>query len=770
MLAGFSALLITGCSPAEHEPIVASIGNQTIPLSEFERQYLKTVGSREAAAATSLDDRQKFLDLLVKYRLKLAEAYKNGLDRKPELIAEMDGYKGNLAATYLTEREVVAPGMKRLFDRRQEEFRVSHILFTLTQDASPADTAAAYAKTADLIQQIKKGRSFEDAAFQMSQDPSAKQNKGDLYYVTGGQLIGQFEDVMLALKVGEMTPAPVRTRYGYHIIKLVDRKPAPDEIRAGHIMVRFASPSPTPDDTAKAFAKAAALLDSLKAGVDFGQLAIRNSEDPGSASKGGDLGFFGRRRWVQQFDEAAFTLKPGQTSGLVRTAWGYHIIRCFESRPKKTLDESRQELQTGYQQTRFSEDNTRYLAQLRSLEKVTCDDALVAALFAAIDTTKSVRDTTWDSGVPAQLRAKTLLTISGGPVTADSVLRLIAARPETQTIALTKKEFAGAVEKIQDQLAFGARADQLAKERPEFKDLLTEYREGVLLYQTEQDHIWNKIGTKDSLMLPYFNAHRESFTFPDRVEFTAIYAQSLQKAQVILSRLMKGKSMETVYAADSARMAKQYNIREFFQPNSAELKPYFKETLKEIAGELKADTSLRLMMTARPDTTNDDPDRTLPLAKKRLAVIQTYFVKTLKVNAKKLAVVTVPEPPVVRHDSTAGNVVDFAIGGREQLVLGKLERGTMAPSADDRARRADSLALGAYSQPFSYRGMFAIVRFDGRDKARLRTFEEAGSELASAYQEYESKRLENEWMAELRKDFPVQVNTPVLKESFAPKK
>jgi peptidyl-prolyl cis-trans isomerase SurA len=770
MLAGFSALLVTGCSPAEHDPIVASIGSQAIPLSEFERQYLKTVGSREAAAATSLDDRQKFLDLLVKYRLKLADAYRNGLDKKPDLMAEMEGYKGNLAATYLTEREVVAPGMKRLYERRQEEFRVSHILFTLAQDASPADTAAAYAKAVDLIQQIAKGRSFEDAAFQMSQDPSAKQNKGDLYYVTGGQLISQFEDAMLALKVGEMTTVPVRTRFGYHIIKLTDRRPAPDEIRAGHIMVRFASGTPTPDDTAKAFAKAVALLDSLKAGADFGQLATRNSEDPGSASKGGDLGFFGRRRWVQQFDEVAFTLKPGQTSGIVRTAWGYHIIRCFESRPKKTFEESRQELQTGYQQARFSEDNTRYLAQLRSLEKVTCDNALVAALYAGIDTTKSVRDSAWDAGVPAQLRSKTLLMINGGPVSADSVLHLIGTRPETQSITLNRKEFAGAVEKIQDQLAFGARADQLAKERPEFRDLLTEYKEGVLLYQTEQDHIWNRIGTKDSLMLPYFNAHRESFTYPDRVSFTAIYAPSLQKAQVILSRLARGKSMEAVSSEDSIRMAKQYNIREIFQPNSAELQPYFKETLKEIGGELKADTSLRLTMTARPDTTTDDPDHTLPLARKRLDVIQKYLVRTMKVNARKIATLTVPEPPVVRRDSTAGNAVDFAIAGREQVVLGKLEHGTLAPSTDDRAKRADSLALGAYSQPFSYRGMHAIVRFDGRDKARLRTFEEAGSELASAYQEFESKRLENEWMAQLRKDFPVSVDTTVLKGSFAPKK
>jgi peptidyl-prolyl cis-trans isomerase SurA len=769
LIAGLSAFFVAGCSPAEHDPIVASVGTQTIPLSEFERQYLKTIGTREAGAATSLDDRQKFLDLLVKYRLKLAEAYRSGLDKKPEIISEMEGYKGNLAATYLTDREVVTPGIKTLYDRRQEEIRSSHILLTLGPDASPTDTALAYAKAMDLIGQIKKGRSFEDVAVQASQDPSAKQNKGDLYYVTAGQLVSPFEDAIYAMKPGEITEKPVRTRFGYHIIKVVDRRPAPNEIRAGHIMIRFSSQSPTPDDTAKAYARASAILDSLKQGIDFNQLAIRNSEDQGSASKGGDLGFFGRRRWVQPFDEVAFTLQPGQVSGIVRTPWGYHIIKCFETRPKKSFDEARAELQTAYQQSRFSEDNTRYLAQLRSMMRVTKNDTLLASIIAVFDSTKSVRDTTWDRQVPSSMRKQTLVTVNGGPVSVDSIFTLIATRPETQNTALTKKEFPGAVEKIADQLAFSARANQLAKERPEFGDLMSEYKEGVLLYQTEQDHIWNKIAMNDSLMLPYFESHRESFTFPDRVSFTAVHATTEAKAGILLDQLKAGKSMEAAYTEDSTRMAKPRSFRELFAARSAAISRQLRATLKAIATDLKSDTLLRVAITARPDTTGGK-DMALGVAKRRLDAVENYLVKTLKVNAKRVSVFTVPSPASAKRDSLADQAVDLLISGREALVLGRPEQGLAPASGDERAKRADSLVAGAYSRPFPYRGMFAIVRLDGHEKARQKTFEEAGSELASAFQEFESKRLESEWMTRLRREFPVVENTATLKEAFAPKK
>ena len=318
------ALTISGCSPKASEAVVASVGKQDITLPDYERMFVKSNGSREAGEKASMEEREKFLDLMIKYRLKLADAYRVGMEKRPEVVGELQQYKGNLAESFLTDREVVQPGVKDFYARRSEEIRASHILLELSPTASPADSAEAYARAYEVIAKAKSGTDFSTLATQLSKDPSANRNGGDLYYFTAGQMVPAFENAAYAMKVGEISSVPVRTQYGLHIIKVTDRHPAPGEVRSGHIMIRFPSQNPSPEDTAAAYAKSRALRDSLMSGADFAGLATRNSEDPGSAPKGGDLGWFTRRRWILPFDEVAMAMKPGETSNIVRTVYGYH--------------------------------------------------------------------------------------------------------------------------------------------------------------------------------------------------------------------------------------------------------------------------------------------------------------------------------------------------------------------------------------------------------------------------------------------------------------
>jgi peptidyl-prolyl cis-trans isomerase SurA len=146
-----SGAFLAGCSPKEQDPIVARIGERSVPLSEYERIYLKSSGTREQAAASSIEEREKLLDLIVRYKLKLEDAYAQGLQKRPEVIQEIEQYKGSLAQSFLVEREVVRAGVRQLFDRRQEEVRVSHILLELSPSASPAESAAAYAGAYEII-------------------------------------------------------------------------------------------------------------------------------------------------------------------------------------------------------------------------------------------------------------------------------------------------------------------------------------------------------------------------------------------------------------------------------------------------------------------------------------------------------------------------------------------------------------------------------------------------------------------------------------------
>ncbi len=756
------ALAVAGCSPKASEAVVASVGDQKITLPEYERMFVKSNGSREAGEKASFEEREKFLDLMIKYQLKLSDAYRNGLDKHPEVVGELQQYKGSLAESFLTDREVVQPGVKDLYARRREEIRASHILLELSPTASPADSAEAYAKANEVIAQTKAGTDFSVLATQLSKDPSATRNGGDLYYFTAGQMVPAFENAAFAMKAGEISSAPVRTQYGLHIIKVTDRRPAPGEVRAGHIMIRFQSQNPTPADTAAAYAKIRAIRDSLAAGSDFAGLATRNSDDPGSAPRGGDLGWFTRRRWILPFDEIAMAMKPGETSDIVRTVYGYHIIKCFETRPPKDFEESKQEVRQLYQQQRFQDDFKTYLAKQEAAVGFRRDEAVTAQFLASLDSTKSTRDSGWTSTLNPALRAASMCWLGATPISVDSVISLLKARPDMTNVQLKAVPMGSALQKIQQQIVFTVVADRLQRNNPEFAALMSEYRDGILLYQVEQENVWARIAPSDSALRAYYSANISKFKFPDRVLFTEIKGTTEMSGRAIHAQLSDGKSMTQIAAEDSARMQLPSRFAAGFRPKSASMPPAMTTVLTGVKRQMSADTTLRARITIRPDTSSRK-ERQLALAKKRLEGMKGYLQKNTATPDNHITLVTAPRNAPGRGDS-----VEIELIGRAPMVQGKVETHLLAPPADERARRADSLSMGAYSSPFFHKSAYSVVRLDGREPERVKTFEEAGPEVSTAFQDYESKRLESAWIEGLRRDFPVVERPEVLRSAFAP--
>ncbi|MGA9117455.1 MAG: peptidylprolyl isomerase [Bacteroidota bacterium] len=229
-----------------------------------------------------------------------------------------------------------------IYERLREEVRARHILLNLTPRALPEETTRVYALAADLIRRVQAGEDFSSLADRYSQDSSVARNHGDIYYFTAGQMLQAFEDAAYSLQAGEVGPVPVRTRHGYHVIKVTDRRPAAGSMRASHIMARCTGGNP--QDTVAALERIRKARSALEKGTAFHEAAREFSEDDGSASRGGDLGWFERRRWVQPFDEAVFRLTPGEVSGMVRTPFGYHLIRCDSVRALGSFSEMSEKL------------------------------------------------------------------------------------------------------------------------------------------------------------------------------------------------------------------------------------------------------------------------------------------------------------------------------------------------------------------------------------------------------------------------------------------
>jgi peptidyl-prolyl cis-trans isomerase SurA len=768
----FAAFLL-GCAPKQQEPIVARIGEDPLPLKEYERIYVKSNGSRDSGAVASMDERAKFLDLVVKYKLKLKDAYAQGLDKKRDVAEEIAQYKGSLAQSFLTDREVVKPGIQQLYKRRTEEVRTAHILLPFPANASAADSIKAYKSAQEVIDSVKAGRDFGTFAAKISTDPSAAENKGDLYYATGGDFVGPFEDAAYTLKKGEVYPTPVRTRFGLHIIKMLDRKPNEGEVHAGHIMVRFPSATPSPDDTAKSYAKIRKIQDSLALGVDFADLARRNSEDGGSASRGGDLGWFSRRRWVRPFDDSAFTLKAGQVSGIVRTSYGYHLIKCTERRPLKPFEEMRQEIETMYQQRRFPDDNAAFLNRLRSNLRYTRNDSVLALLLPSVDTTKTVRDSAWAAHVTPAVGKSPLITVLGRPISVDSVLALLQARNEPTPVSLRPAQFTAAIDKVGEQILWSTKADLLMGENAEFAGIMSEYQQGVLLYQIEQERVWGKITPTDSLLQAFFQRNRDKFTFPDRVRFTEIHFSSDPVARAARERLLKGATINQLVEEDSLRMALPNSYTLEYPQQSARQNGSLQKTIASIADQLSNDAALTVRLTGSPDTLKDKT-RNMNLASQRIQAIKTALTKNHGIAENRILLTVTPlakDSTMTQKERLAqSRRVTAAVLGRHSYVIGKPEQNILAPAADERAKRADSLTVGGYSESFFYKVGYCILRLDSREPSRQKTYEEAGGEVSTSFQDFEAKRLEKEWIDGLRQRYPVVEQKEVLRNAFAPEK
>jgi peptidyl-prolyl cis-trans isomerase SurA len=762
-------LTVTGCAPKRQDSVVASIGTTPITLTDFEKMYVRSNGGTLPADTVSQEDRERFLDLMVKYRLKLTDAYRRGLDKQPEVRNEINQYRGSLAASYLTDRELVQPNVRKLFNHSREEIRASQILLSLRADAKPEDSAAVYKKAMEIIAEAKAGRDFAQLALSNSQDPSVQQNKGDLYYFSSGRMVPEFEDAAYNLKVGEVSSVPLKTRFGLHILKVTDRKPSAGEMQASHIMIGFPKQQPTPEDTAVAYAKILAIQDSLKMGIAFDQLAMRNSVDNGSSARGGDLGWFSRAHWPQAFDEAAFLLTPGKISPIVRTAYGYHIILCTNTRPPKTFEESKQEIQNTYQQQRFQADYAAYTAKLRNEVRFFRNDSIVTRFLHAFDSTKTIRDTGWAETLPKDLARAPMFTIFDRPISVDSVIALIKVHVEWSTNSLHPVSLKSIVDKLSEQLLFTAKSDLLEQQDPEFASLLREYKDGILLYQAEQDQVWNKVTASDSLLRIYYSQHREKFVFPDRVKFTEIRSATDANSQTVLQLLSSGKSMEQIVKDDSVRMSVKTSYQTAFAKGKASLTKAATLPVSAAASVIQKESGARLLIAVYADTSvkrsqNDG------LAKKRLDLVKDLLSKRYGVESSRIIAETRNENFAgAKKKDTAGVLqrLDLQVVGLQPLVVAGLESGLAAPAADERARYVDTLAVGAYSSPFIRKGIHSIVRKDGVEAARQKAFEECGAELSSAFQEYESKRLEAEWLNGIKQYAPVVEHKELLKNAFA---
>lgn len=376
----FLSIVLMGASLlgfAQEDRVLMTINGEPIMASEF--LYIYEKNNQE----TSLEKKsmEEYLDLFINFKLKVTEAIAQGVDTTQEFKDELKGYRAQATPKYLQDNDAIDSLVLLSYNRMANIRKASHIAVQCPMDADSATLAAATAKinelrqrvTVGLPKEVKKGRKkitvqevedFAEVAMTYSDDPAAKQNKGELGWIQPFRYVYPLEDAVYNTPVGEITEV-FRSPFGLHIAK-VEGERAFEEAHAAHIMKM------TPSGDLQRLAAATFKMDSLyqlaiQDTVDFAALAQANSEDRGSAMRGGDLGWFGRGAMVQPFEDITFGLNEGEISKPFQTRFGIHISKLYGKRGIQPLDSMRSQLLRQVQRDqRMQIANESFIAKTRA--------------------------------------------------------------------------------------------------------------------------------------------------------------------------------------------------------------------------------------------------------------------------------------------------------------------------------------------------------------------------------------------------------------------
>lgn len=537
---------------AESPHVVAVLGDDVLTIDEFERRYTRSSGSVEAAQEDSLSEYQDFLERYVNFRLKVRAAEEAGVTTLPSVQEEIRTYRTNLARPYLLEQEVMEPLVEELYRRQQEMVDVSHILVRVDQFASPADTLAAFEKIAALRDSVMQGGDFNEIAFRHSEDPSARRGegapgfRGRLGPFTAGRLVEPFETYAYETAVDDVSPV-FRTPFGYHILTVHDKGPAVSNIRLSHIMIR---PNSTPADSAAALELIDDLKRQLDEGADFAELAQQYSADTQSRGRGGDIGMVGFDAPIHEsFKQPAFALEEvGDVSGVVETPYGLHLIKLTGREEPSTYEESYDELKqlvTRLPRAREAEqDLAREVVRERSGR---VDTALVVEAFRNIPA-DSVFAKLVGKQLPAAVLADTVLVLGDSTYTVADMAEA-TTRTSIQGVPTTEGRARTILSEFVTKAAIDYEATRLEERDEEFRRLMDEFRDGLVLFQFMEDSVWTA-AEQDSVELErYYEAHRDEYWWPERTRIISLQSPSDSLLEAVAQRLEGGAEPGDIYAS-----------------------------------------------------------------------------------------------------------------------------------------------------------------------------------------------------------------------------
>tara|TARA_B100000941_G_scaffold58936_1_gene38603 strand:- start:3518 stop:5476 length:1959 start_codon:yes stop_codon:yes gene_type:complete len=488
---------------------ILQIDNKIISLSEFENIFYKN-NYNDTIDKQYLDE---YIELFINFKLKVMEAESLYMDTISTFIKELNGYKDQLAKPYLRNKEFDDLMIKEAYDRMLFDVKASHILIKVNEESIVSDNEAFKKAKSIRNEIINKKISFSDAAKKYSEDPSAQNNGGDLGFFTAFMMVYDFESAVYELEINEISK-PIKTKYGYHLIKLFDKRKALGEIQVAHIMFKK---NKNTSDNSNAKEKINEIYTKLKNGEDFAELAERFSEDRSTAVKGGRLPPFGVGKMVPEFEEIAFSLnKPAEYSKPFETDFGWHIISLINKNDIPPFNDVTKEIMN-----KISRDSRGELSKISLYEKLKDNYKVKNNVnnFKKLRKLayKNVKLSNWD-GIN-DIDSEVLFYIDSLEILVSDFVTYVLLNQKNET------DFDILYQDYVNVKLLSHEKNMLSSKYPEYKALLNEYREGILLFDITNQNVWNKAVNDTVGLNQYFIDNQQNYMWDDRVE-ASIYTCS----------------------------------------------------------------------------------------------------------------------------------------------------------------------------------------------------------------------------------------------------
>ena len=252
-------------------------------------------------------------------------------------------------------------------------------------------------------------------------------------------------------------------------------------------------------------------------------MAKKYSDDKGSGQNGGDLGFFERRSMVKEFDEAVFNMNMGEISDIIKTQYGYHIIKLIDENPYPSYENSVTGLKHIYERTTLDSDLNAYLDSLKSKYNYQESETILTTINSRKDTTK-IDSEYKESKLRADLKDEWVFKIKDNTFTVDSLMLYAGSQNNLANVVVNESSLRNALNQYSKDKLFEQAALDLENVDPKFAGLMGDYKNGLFIFRLQEEEVWDKIKIDSTKLLALYEETSDNYQLHPRVSYTEIYS------------------------------------------------------------------------------------------------------------------------------------------------------------------------------------------------------------------------------------------------------